>query len=364
MRLKMHILYICRKIQDFTPCNTLIDAIANDRKYTLITDTLQNSAFDIGEDHSHPAFEFRKQWDRMSILLSGETKIAVVDGILILVPIAARASIVDLLHEGHPGLVRMQKCGSELYFWPDMVRDIETRVKNCPECNLLKASKPKHHMSPESALSPMSHVGVDLFSEKGSTYLVCACRYSGYFFVDQLRSLTTKAVLTKLSKWFLTFGLPLVIRSDGGPQFRSQFSTFCQERNIKHELSSAYNPTSNSLAESTVNQAKHFLKRSVPLVSNFSRNLLPCSTHLELMASAQTCWCLEGGTKSNFYLLPLKPFAFPRARERPASRLEQKKGNGVLIIRTGHRSLESHSILDSRSSYKILKLSCGILKLL
>ena len=253
--------YICRKIQDFTPCTTLIDTITTDRKYNLITDALQNPAFDIGEDHSHPAFEFRKQWDRMSILLSGETKIAVVDGLRILVPIAARSSIIDLLHEGHPGLVRMQKRGSELYFWPDMIRDIETRVKNCQECNLLKASKPKHHMSPESALSPMSHVGVDLFSEKGSTYLVCACRYSGYFFVDQLRSLTTKAVLTKLCKWFLTFGFPLVIRSDGGPQFRSQFSTFCQERNIKHELSSAYNPTSNSLAESTVKQAKHLLKK-------------------------------------------------------------------------------------------------------
>ena len=164
--------YICRKIQQYTPCNTIIEAIELDRNYSLITEALQNTDFDIGQDHSHLAYEYRKQWNRMSILLSGEIKIAVIDGVRILVPLAARRSIIDLLHEGHPGLVRMQKRGNKLYFWPDLNRDIEARVKTCSGCNLLKASKPKHHMAPESALAPMSHVGVDLFSEKGSSYPV------------------------------------------------------------------------------------------------------------------------------------------------------------------------------------------------
>ncbi len=64
-----------------------------------------------------------------------------------------------------------------------------------------------------------------------------------------------------LKHWFSKFGFPQIIRSDGGPQFRTEFSEFCKTYGIMHELSSPYNPQSNGLAESAVKSMKHLVKK-------------------------------------------------------------------------------------------------------
>ena len=46
---------------------------------------------------------------------------------------------------------------------------------------------------------------------------------------------------------------------DGGPQFRSEFSQFCEQNGIRHELASPYNPRANGLAESVVKVVKDLL---------------------------------------------------------------------------------------------------------
>ena len=51
------------------------------------------------------------------------------------------------------------------------------------------------------------------------------------------------------------------MRSDGGPQYRSELDAFCSSNNIKHELSSAYNPRSNGLAEAAVKNVKQLLEK-------------------------------------------------------------------------------------------------------
>jgi hypothetical protein len=47
--------------------------------------------------------------------------------------------------------------------------------------------------------------------------------------------------------------------SDGGPQFRTEFNTFCNQHAIEHEISSPYNAQSNGLAEAAVKNMKHLL---------------------------------------------------------------------------------------------------------
>ena len=56
-------------------------------------------------------------------------------------------------------------------------------------------------------------------------------------------------------------GWPTAIRTDGGPQFRSEFPQFCDKHGIKHELSSPYNPESNGLAEAAVKNIKAIITR-------------------------------------------------------------------------------------------------------
>ena len=51
------------------------------------------------------------------------------------------------------------------------------------------------------------------------------------------------------------------MRSDGGPQYRAELDAFCVRNIITHELSSAYNPQSNGLAEAAVKNVKQLLEK-------------------------------------------------------------------------------------------------------
>ena len=91
--------------------------------------------------------------------------------------------------------------------------------------------------------------------------MACASnRYSGYAWVKKMKSTTTEKVTKQLSKWFHEAGWPTYLRSDGGPQFRSEFVEFCKEKNIIHELASPYNPESNGLDEAAVKNMKAIIK--------------------------------------------------------------------------------------------------------
>ena len=52
-----------------------------------------------------------------------------------------------------------------------------------------------------------------------------------------------------------------MIRSDGGPLFRGEFSEFCKNFRISHELSCPSNPAANGLAESGVKIVKSMLHK-------------------------------------------------------------------------------------------------------
>ena len=75
----------------------------------------------------------------------------------------------------------------------------------------------------------MQVVGIDLFQHGGVHYVAGLDKFTGYPFVSQLRSLTTAAVTRAIKAWFHQFGYPKTIRSDGGPQFRSEFQEFCKK---------------------------------------------------------------------------------------------------------------------------------------
>ena len=75
------------------------------------------------------------------------------------------------------------------------------------------------------------------------------------------KSTDSAAIKSQLSKWFTEYGWPKYIRSDGGPQFRKEFADFCKSNGMNHELSSPYNPESNSLAEAAVKNMKAIVTR-------------------------------------------------------------------------------------------------------
>ncbi|TRY80499.1 hypothetical protein TCAL_13164 [Tigriopus californicus] len=105
----------------------------------------------------------------------------------------------------------------------------------------------------------MQHVSVDLFDLKGTTFLVMVDHYLGFPFVAKLRSTSIKTIVDVLLRWFTDVGLPEVIKSDNGPQFRGLFLEFCEKFGVQHETSSPYHPKVNGLAEAGVEAMKTLL---------------------------------------------------------------------------------------------------------
>ncbi|KAF9761845.1 Gag-Pol polyprotein [Nosema granulosis] len=66
-----------------------------------------------------------------------------------------------------------------------------------------------------------------------------------------IKRITTKTIIQVLEeKWFNKFGTPKSLISDQGRQFiSSKFSDFLASNNVKHIMSSSYNPTGNSIVE-------------------------------------------------------------------------------------------------------------------
>ena len=56
------------------------------------------------------------------------------------------------------------------------------------------------------------------------------------------------------------FGWPEKARTDWGPSFREPFDTWCNNSGIIREVSSAYSPSLNGIAEQGVQRVKRIIK--------------------------------------------------------------------------------------------------------
>ena len=232
-------------------------AAANDDTYNLLIQCLTD-----GKQPKEKLKEFKAVYP----YLATKENVVYFDNHRIVIPRNKVKCILSELHKSHCGFQKTYTLAKQLYYWPNMRSDIANLCNKCTTCAVLRPSQPTTPMSenkPSQADgAPMRHVATDLFHHNDKNYLVAVDRYSGYLCADILRSTTTSAVTTLLSKWFNTLGWPESIRSDGGPQFLTEFDAFCSEHGIKHELSPAYSPQSNGLAEAAVKNAKHLLIKS------------------------------------------------------------------------------------------------------
>ena len=212
-----------------------------------------------------------------------------------MIPLKGVKPILKLLHVSHVGVNKTYDLARSIYYWPGMLNDIKQMIDGCEACHSTRPAQPVNPRStkpPSTSFgAPMSHVGIDLFDFGGSQHLVCVDQWSGYPMYQKLASTTTSAVIKVLTGWFNTLGWPNVIRSDGGPQFRSKFGQFCKDNSIVHELSSPYNPRSNGLAESGVKIVKTILQKCLHEPGDMQRAM-----------GGETCQSLMDSHRSNFFL--------------------------------------------------------------
>ena len=140
-----------------------------------------------------------------------------------------------------------------------MKHDIHQMVSNCPECVAFLPSRPSHPLVQTEASRPFEAMSLDLAAYEGNTYLVAVDRFSGWSNMAKLRNLDTSAVTSQMDEWNCDFGKPQRLRTDGGPQFRSEFVKWCEDNGIVHELSSPEHHQSNGHAENAVKNMKYLL---------------------------------------------------------------------------------------------------------
>ncbi|CAM1318541.1 Uncharacterised protein g6958 [Pycnogonum litorale] len=199
-------------------------------------------------------------------------KLSVVNNLLlygnrIVIPSTMRRDILRKLHDGgHFGLNKCRQRASTSAWWPGFNDDLKKYIEACQFCQTNAPRQRKEPLLPTPLPeNPWSHIAADICQVGRNHYLVTVDLYSRYIEIQQLRTLTTSAVIERLKTTFAHHGIPDLFTSDGGPQFASKyFSDFAQEYGFKQHITDPYHSQSNGAAERAVRTAKWIIKQKYP----------------------------------------------------------------------------------------------------
>ena len=252
----------------------LVNAADNDPTYQDIKDGLMSLLRHEDLPGGHPGEGLKNQWDNLSIHSTG---LIIYNNDRILVPKAYRKTLIEKLHKAHQGTTKTQFRGRRDYYWPGMNEAIAQHVRVCGTCIPFAASQPQQPIIPQNiAQSPMHVIGADQFAIGKRDYLVIVDQYSGWPDVTELTNTSSTYIIKAMRKFFNTYGNPSKIHIDNGTNLVSEETTaFLKSRKIPVPRPSCpYYPQSNGLAESSVKQVKHLLKKYQCQWETFEDNLL------------------------------------------------------------------------------------------
>lgn len=185
-------------------------------------------------------------------------ELAVVNGVLlrgdrIYIPSSLRERVLNLAHEGHPGMSAMKRNLGARVWWPGMQRDIEAKVAKCFSCQMVALPDPPEQMIRKTLpREPWTDLAIDLTGPfpTGDNLLVVIDFYSRFIEVAILRQTTSKEIIQALEEMFARFGYPYRLLSDNGRQFTSEeFVQYCQASGIELLHSMPYWPRQNGECE-------------------------------------------------------------------------------------------------------------------
>ena len=181
----------------------------------------------------------------------------------IIVPMKARKDVLQKLHSSHQGIEKTRRRARQVVYWPGINNDIDTTVSSCLKCQERKPSQCREPLLTEEPPSRIfEEVSLDFFTAGGKEFLVCVDRFSGWPSIVKFEREDTKAnrLIHSCRRCFSDLGVPVRLRSDGGPQFISQlFKNFLRKYGVHHIVSSPHNPQSNGHAEAAVKNVKNLI---------------------------------------------------------------------------------------------------------
>ena len=185
-------------------------------------------------------------------------------GSRVIIPDADQEKVLNILHDGHPGITKMKQLARSIVWWPRIDAHIETKVKHCEPCAMLQKSPSPVPLHPwEWPNRPWTRIHVDHAGPfMGKMFLVLIDAHSKWMEVQPVCSATSSNTISALRTIFATFGLPEILVSDNGSVFTSEeFRVFIKRNGIRHLTSAPYHPATNGLAERAVQIFKRALKK-------------------------------------------------------------------------------------------------------
>ena len=187
----------------------------------------------------------------------------------VVLPPSLRPRALEVLHSAHQGVSAMEDRARGIVYWPGITYDIQITRNSCTDCCKnapSQASLPA--MVPEIPSTPFESIFADFFEASGYHYLVAGDRLSGWVEVYSSPVGSSRAgssgLIAHLRTLFATFGVPLTMSSDGGPELSATTTTdFLTRWGVHHRKSAAYHPQSNGRAEVAVKKAKRLLKSCI-----------------------------------------------------------------------------------------------------
>ncbi|KAK3874434.1 hypothetical protein Pcinc_020639 [Petrolisthes cinctipes] len=230
-------------------------AAERDTEYTMLKDIIINGF----PEHRHELdHRLRAYWPVRSLLATDDDFI--VYGPRLLIPLSLRRETLERLHDGHQGMERTKRRARQTIYWPGIDRDIENIVSGCSRCRPLLPSHPNEPLWQDSDRPErvFESVSADYFHVAGRTYLVYIDRLSGWPHVTAcLRHASADHLIRVLRSVFADTGVPVILRTDGGPQFTSSsVRRFLARWGVEHRVSSPHNPRANGHAEAAVKAVK------------------------------------------------------------------------------------------------------------
>ena len=181
-------------------------------------------------------------------------------GSRVVFPAKLRERVLETLHEGHIGMVKMKGLSRRFVWWPNIDKDIEGTVRNCEGCQEIAtnpARAPLHRWE-----YPALPWHIDFARPvQGKMLMVVIDAQSKWPEIVVMENTTAEETVNTLRSLFARMGLPDQILSDNGPQSTSDiFKKFATANGIKHVTGAPYHPSTNGQAERLVQSFKKGVK--------------------------------------------------------------------------------------------------------
>lgn len=172
-------------------------------------------------------------------------------------PKGDRIQILEAEHNiAHFGYYKTMKKIREKYYWAGMCEEIKRFCRGCQTCKTTKhpnAARVPQIGRPKIATMPWQVVSVDYMgpfprSKQGNTMiLVVTDHFSKFVIIQPMREAKAGQLVAFMeSMIFLLFGVPEILISDNGPQFKSaMFGALLKKYRVNHWKNASYHPANN-----------------------------------------------------------------------------------------------------------------------